>query len=157
MPYPDNDARFMEMARSAALMATCQRRKVGAVLVLESMVLAVGQNRAPRGAPHCIRAGCNVVGGHCVRTIHAEAAAILAVSAQPRFAYAPSDGPLTLYVTTSPCYSCANFIINAGIKRVVFDKAYHDASHNPSHNNYDGPLAVLDGAGIAVVPFEPEA
>jgi dCMP deaminase len=153
MPFADIDKRFMELASAAMLLATCRRRKVGAVLVHERQILAVGQNRAPYRSSQCADENCRMVGGHCNRTIHAEAYTVLQVGQRNLLAYSDRPEPLTLYVTTSPCWACANIIAESGIKRVVYASAYADKTHDPAHNNYHGPLIFLGELGISVVEF----
>ncbi len=153
MPFADIDKRYMDLATAASVLATCQRRKVGAVLVHARTVLGVGQNRAPLGAPHCLDYGCNLVHGHCVRTIHAEVSAILEVGKRTLAAYRNSSWGLCLYVTTSPCWSCANIIAESGVSRVVYLQPYKDPTHAPTENSYRGPLLFLEERGVSVVEF----
>lgn len=100
--------------------STCPRKSVGAILVREGRTLSMGYNGAPSGLPHCHDEGC-LTGpdGGCIRSQHAEANAI---------AFAARHGISTqgaeLWVTLSPCYSCAKLIINAGITDVYFTEAY---------------------------------
>src|SRR5271156_1449788 len=70
---PGWDEYFMEVARTVATRATCPRASVGAVLVREHRILTTGYNGAPRHVAHCTEVGCEMVGGHCVRSTHAEA------------------------------------------------------------------------------------
>jgi dCMP deaminase len=93
--------------------------KVGAVVVKDRRVVSTGYNGAPRGLEHCDDVGCEMVNHHCIRTVHAEANALL-------FAGFERTNGATLYVTHAPCRSCVGLIINAGIKRVVFVDAYGD-------------------------------
>jgi dCMP deaminase len=51
--------------------------------------------------------------------LHAEANAITKVACSNN----SSEGA-TLYVTASPCLECAKLIIQAGIRRVVFNELY---------------------------------
>ena len=67
----------MEVARTVATRATCPRASVGAVLVREHRILTTGYNGAPRHVSHCTEVGCELVGGHCVRSTHAEANAVV--------------------------------------------------------------------------------
>jgi dCMP deaminase len=112
------DSYFMAIAREVATRATCPRRSVGAVIVHDRRILATGYNGSVRGALHCTEAGCLMEGGHCVRTVHAEANAVLQVGRVSPEA--------TLYTTASPCWACAKLVANAGIKSVVYGEAYPD-------------------------------
>lgn len=117
---PNWDEYFMAIAKQVATRATCDRLHVGAVLVSQdSVILSTGYNGAPRGMPHCDEAGHEIVEGHCVRTVHAEANAI----AQAARTGASVEGA-TLYTTASPCYDCFKLLINAGVKKVVYNEFY---------------------------------
>ncbi|MFQ6674111.1 MAG: cytidine/deoxycytidylate deaminase family protein, partial [Fidelibacterota bacterium] len=71
------EAYFMNIAQEVATRATCDRKKVGAVIVRDKTILSTGYNGSIRGLPHCDEAGHEIENGHCVRTIHAEANAIV--------------------------------------------------------------------------------
>jgi dCMP deaminase len=117
----DWDDYFMAIAREVATRSTCDRKHVGAVIVREKMILATGYNGSLRGAEHCDDVGHLMVEGHCVRTVHAEANAIV---------QAARNGVRTdhagIYVTASPCFGCFKLITNAGIRRIVFGEFYRD-------------------------------
>ena len=110
------DLRYLKMARIWSENSYCIRRKVGAILVKDKMIISDGYNGTPSGFP-------NVCEGPDHRTLpyvlHAEANAITKVAKSNN----SSDGS-TLYVTDSPCIECAKLIIQAGIKRVVYSKLY---------------------------------
>ncbi|NUQ70122.1 MAG: dCMP deaminase family protein [Chthonomonadales bacterium] len=126
---PTWDEYFMEIAQVVATRATCPRRSVGAVIVLDRRILTTGYNGAPRGLSHCPPEGpmhdwprgC-MINGHCVRAVHAEQNAIVQAALN-----GVSTRGSTLYVTCQPCNSCAKMIVNAGILKVVFDGDYPDA------------------------------
>lgn len=111
----------MEIAHVVAKRATCERRLVGAVIVLDRRILTTGYNGAPHGLPHCIDVGCKIVDGHCLRTLHAEQNAIVQAALN-----GVSTRSASVYVTCQPCNACAKMIINAGIERVVFEGDYPD-------------------------------
>lgn len=110
------DLRYLKMARIWSENSYCKRRKVGALLVKDQMIISDGYNGTPSGFP-------NVCEGDDNRTLpyvlHAEANAITKVAKSNN----SSDGS-TLYVTDGPCIECAKLIIQAGIKRVVYSKLY---------------------------------
>ncbi|HSV73181.1 MAG TPA: cytidine/deoxycytidylate deaminase family protein [Chthonomonadales bacterium] len=118
---PSWDDYFLKIARDVATRATCPRRSVGAVVVLDKRILTTGYNGAPHGLPHCTEVGCKMQDGHCIRTLHAEQNAIV----QGALNGVTLRGA-TLYVTCQPCNNCAKMIINAGIVKVVFDGDYPD-------------------------------
>ncbi len=115
------DDYFMEIARVASARSTCARKHVGAVIVLDKMILSTGYNGSIRGMPHCDEIGHLMEDGHCVRTVHAESNAIVQ-AARTGVRLAES----TIYVTASPCWSCFRLIAQAGIKRIVFGEFYRD-------------------------------
>jgi dCMP deaminase len=113
---PTWDETFFRVANVMSARATCPRRSVGAVIVNHSQqILTTGYNGSPRGLAHCTDVGCQMVEGHCVRAVHAEANAIL----QAARVGVSLDGA-TLYTTCKPCTRCALLIVQAGIVEVVY-------------------------------------
>lgn len=112
----------MNIAREVATRATCDRKHVGAVIVRDRSILATGYNGSVRGLGHCDDEGHLMEDGHCVRTVHAEANAIVQAARNGM----RIDGA-TIYVTASPCWGCFRLIANAGIQRVVFGEFYRDS------------------------------
>lgn len=119
----------MDIAYMAATRATCPRRHVGAVLVLDKKLLGSAYNGAPAGVPDCNDIGCMMtetleeVRGeiirkeHCIRTIHAEQNLLLFTDRKDR-----QDA--TVYVTDEPCWICTKMLVNSGIREIVFHRAY---------------------------------
>ncbi len=68
---------FMNIAHEVATRSTCNRKQVGAVIVRDKTILSTGYNGSIRGLKHCDEVGHEMENGHCVRTIHAEANAIV--------------------------------------------------------------------------------
>ena len=118
---PDWDTYFLEIARGVATRATCDRKHVGAVLVRDKNILSTGYNGSVSGMPHCDEVDHLMEAGHCVRTIHAEANAV-AVAAR----HGNRTEGATCYCTASPCWSCFKILVNAGIKRIVYEEFYRD-------------------------------
>ena len=126
---PTWDEYFMEITRVVATRSACMRRNVGAIIVKDKRVLSTGYNGAPKGLAHCETVGCvrhemNTPSGQrheLCRGLHAEQNAII---------QAAWDGvkiqDSTLYCTHQPCVICVKMMINAGIKRVVFEGDYPD-------------------------------
>ncbi len=112
---------FMSLARHVASRATCDRKHVGAVIVRDRTVLSTGYNGSIRGQDHCDEAGHLMEDGHCVRTVHAEANAIIQ-AAKNGVGIDNSE----LYTTASPCWQCFRLLANAGIRRVYFGEFYRD-------------------------------
>ena len=115
------DAYFMNIAREVATRATCDRKHVGALIVRDKCILATGYNGSIRGLEHCDNAGHMMDDGHCVRTIHAEANAIIQAAR-----HGTSIEGASIYVTASPCWNCFKMVANAGIRRIVFGEFYRD-------------------------------
>lgn len=115
------DEYFMNIAREVATRSTCDRKHVGAVIVRDKTILSTGYNGSVRGLGHCDDDGHMMEDGHCVRTIHAEANAIIQ-AAKNGTAIEGAD----IYVTASPCWPCFKTIANAGIGRIVFNEFYRD-------------------------------
>ena len=111
----------MNIAHEVATRATCDRKHVGAVIVRERSILATGYNGSLRGLAHCDDEGPLMEDGHCVRTVHAEANAIVQAARNG----VRIEGS-TIYVTASPCWGCFRLIVNAGIVRIVFGEFYRD-------------------------------
>ena len=112
---------FMNIAREVATRSTCDRKHVGAVIVRDKTILSTGYNGSIKGLPHCDEAGHEMVEGHCVRTTHAEANAIVQ-SAKNGVKIDSAE----IYVTASPCYNCFKLIANAGIKIIFYHEFYRD-------------------------------
>ncbi|MDO4190438.1 MAG: dCMP deaminase family protein [Bacteroidales bacterium] len=110
------DSRYMRMARIWAENSYCTRRKVGALLVNNQMIISDGYNGTPSGFENICEDENNVSKPY---VLHAEANAITKVARSNN-----SSNGATLYVTASPCIECAKLIIQAGIKRVVYGENY---------------------------------
>ncbi len=115
------DEYFMNIAREVATRATCDRKHVGAVIVRDRCILATGYNGSVRGLEHCDGAGHMMEDGHCVRTIHAEANAIIQAAR-----HGTSIEGAGIYISASPCWSCFKMVANAGVQRIVFGEFYRD-------------------------------
>ena len=118
----------MTITREVAERSTCLRAKVGAVMVRDRSILASGYNGAAAGMPHCLDVGCEIYESrdpsgemveNCFRTIHAEINAI-AQAARHGTSIAGAD----VYVTHTPCIHCFKTLVNTGIERVFYEKAY---------------------------------
>ncbi len=127
------DLRYMRMARIWAENSYCIRRKVGALLVKDKMIISDGYNGTPSGFENNCEDAQNI---SLPYVLHAEANAITKVARSSN----SSEGA-TLYVTASPCMECAKLIIQSGIKRVVYGEKYRIM---------DG-IELLQRAGIEVL------
>ena len=112
----DLDVRYMRMARIWAENSYCKRRRDGALIVKDKMIISDGYNGTPSGFENVCEDENNVTKPY---VLHAEANAITKIARSGN----NSDGA-TLYVTTSPCIECAKLIIQAGIRRVIYGEKY---------------------------------
>lgn len=146
---PSWDDYFMEITEVAASRSTCLRRSVGAIIVKDKRIIASGYNGAPSGLPHCSEAGClreklSVPSGErheLCRGLHAEQNAIIQSAV-----HGVSLAGGTLYSTTQPCSLCSKMLINAQIKKIVFQGSYPD----------ELSLSLLREAGIELVHWTKE-
>ncbi|MCA0446748.1 MAG: dCMP deaminase family protein [Bacteroidetes bacterium] len=122
------DEYFIRIADMVSERSTCNRAKIGAMIVKDRSILATGYNGSPKGEPHCTDVGCLVytstdqdgnVEENCFRTIHAEINAITQAAKNGTMI----DGS-DIYITASPCYHCLKTLINSGIKRIFYHKPY---------------------------------
>jgi dCMP deaminase len=127
------DKHYLEMASVWSKNSYCKRRRVGALIVKDKMIISDGFNGTPEGFENECEDENNITKAY---VLHAEANAITKVAKSGN-----NSMGATLYVTTSPCIECSKLIIQSGIKRVVYLNKYH---------NTDG-LALLERANIEVV------
>jgi dCMP deaminase len=114
------DRAYINMAFEWGKLSHCKRKQVGALIVKDRMIISDGYNGAPTGFDNC----CEDEKGETKwMVLHAEANAILKVAASTQ----SSEGA-TLYITLSPCRDCSKLILQSGIKRVVYARAYKDLS-----------------------------
>ena len=130
------DKRYLRMARIWSENSYCTRRKVGALIVKDKMIISDGYNGTPSGFENVCELEDGTTKGY---VLHAEANAITKIAKSGN----NSDGA-TLYVTTSPCLECAKLIIQSGIKRVVYSEKYR----------IDDGIKLLERAGIECVFIE---
>ena len=133
------DVRYLQMARVWAENSYCVRRKVGALLVKDKMIISDGYNGTPSGFENICED--ELTGKTKPYVLHAEANAITKVAKSAN----NCDGS-TLYITAAPCIECSKLIIQAGIKRVVYCDDYRSE---------DG-LKLLQRVGIECVKCEIE-
>lgn len=126
-PRPNWDEYFMGIAQVVAQRSNCSRRHVAALIVKDNHVLSTGYNGTPHKVKNCFEGGCP----RCSSTtpsgkgleeclcVHAEQNAICQAA---RFGVSTEGA--TIYITISPCLTCAKLIINSGIKEVVYGGDY---------------------------------
>lgn len=142
---PTWDEYFMEVCRTVAKRATCDRGRSGCVIARDNKILVTGYVGSPAGLPHCDEAehllrkvlhDDGSVSQHCMRTVHAEQNAICQAAKRG----INIDGG-TVYVKMTPCRACAMMLINCGIKRIVCEYHYHDEADS---------IQMLGKAGVKV-------
>ncbi|MBF0694786.1 MAG: dCMP deaminase family protein [Flavobacterium sp.] len=114
------DKAYLRIANEWAQLSYCQRRKVGAIIVKDRMIISDGYNGTPSGFDNCCEDEDGLTRWD---VLHAEANAILKVARSTQ-----SCENATLYITLSPCKECSKLIHQSGIRRVVYQTAYKDAS-----------------------------
>ena len=130
------DKRYLRMARVWSENSYCTRRKVGALIVKDKMIISDGYNGTPSGFENVCELEDGTTKGY---VLHAEANAITKIAKSGN----NSDGA-TLYVTASPCMECSKLIIHSGIRRVVYCEPYR----------VDDGIKLLERAGIECVFIE---
>lgn len=118
---PEWNEYFGEITKQVALRSTCVRKKVGAIIVKDKNIISTGYNGSIRGLEHCETVGCLMMEGHCIRTIHAEANAIIQAAK-----HGLMIDRAEIYISASPCFNCFKLIANSGIKKVYFMEFYKD-------------------------------
>ncbi len=132
------DIAYLKMAETWGKLSYCDRKKVGALIVKDRMIISDGYNGTPSGFENVCEDDEHFTKWY---VLHAEANAILKVASSTQ-----SCKEATLYITLSPCKECSKLIHQSGIIRVVYSKAYKDTSG----------LEFLKKAGVELVhvPFE---
>ncbi len=149
-PRPGWDTYFLDIAHVVARRSNCRRRHVAAVIVRERRIVSTGYNGTPRGIRNCFEGGCarcageSASGEHlgdCV-CAHAEENAIVQAAYH---GIAVRGG--TLYCTHSPCLACSRMIINAGLRKVVYERDYRFSGQ---------ARGLLEEGGVACRRFPPD-
>ena len=130
------DLAYLKMAQTWGQLSHCERKKVGALIVKDRMIISDGYNGTPSGFENSCEDEEHYTKWY---VLHAEANAILKVAASTQ-----SCMGSTLYITLSPCRECSKLIHQAGVKRVVFLKAYKDTSG----------LDFLEKAGVTLTQLD---
>ena len=132
------DLAYLKMAKEWAKLADCERKKVGALIVKDRMIISDGYNGTPSGEENC----CEDEGGKTHwYVLHAEANAILKLASSTQ-----SAKGATLYLTLSPCKECSKLILQSGIKRLVYIDQYSDTEG----------LKFLENAQVEVLQIKEE-
>ncbi|MCG2793997.1 MAG: dCMP deaminase family protein [Weeksellaceae bacterium] len=133
MDYNKFDIAYLKMAAEWRNLSYCKRKKVGALIVKDRMIISDGYNGTPSGFENICE---DEQGKTYWYVLHAEANAILKIASSTQ-----SCKDATLYITMSPCKECSKLILQAGIKKVVYMTNYSD----------DSGLEFLKNAGIEIL------
>jgi dCMP deaminase len=152
MQKPSFNDIYMDLAEKLALRSHCVKAQVGAVLTKDTRIISLGYNGPPAGTHNCDlewpEVGCaRDSKGSCSLALHAEQNAIL-YAAKNNVSMADA----TLYVTLSPCISCARVIYTTGIKKVFFKDSYAKFKGIPSDEGVD----FLRRFGVEVIEYKLE-
>lgn len=129
------DIAYLKMASEWSKLSYCKRKKVGALIVKDNMIISDGYNGTPSDFDNC----CEDENGDTKwHVLHAEANAILKVASSTQ-----SCKDATLYITLSPCKHCSKLIHQAGFKRLVYAEKYRDTSGLDFLNKTDIELVQL--------------
>lgn len=137
---PGWDEYFINIAKAVSARATCLRRRYGAVITKDNIIVSTGYNGAAAGVKDCMYVGKCTRKELCIphgeryelcHSVHAEANAIIRASVDELKG-------ATIYISgadsgagecvSEPCMMCKRMILNAGIVKVVYsdgDGAYH--------------------------------
>lgn len=126
------DKAYLRIAKEWGQLSYCQRKKVGAIIVKDRMIISDGYNGTPSGFENCCEDHEGLTKWY---VLHAEANAISKVARSTQ-----SCEGATLYITLSPCKECSKLIHQSGVKRVVYHEGYKD----------DSGLEFLRKAGVEV-------
>ena len=130
------DRAYLRLAKSWGLLSYCTRKKVGAIIVKEGVIISDGFNGTPKGFDNY----CEDTNGDTHwYVLHAEANAILKVAKSTN-----NCNGSTLYLTHSPCKECSKIVLQAGVIRLVYIEKYKDASG----------LIFLQNAGVDILQIE---
>ena len=130
------DRAYLRLAKSWGLLSYCTRKKVGAIIVKEGVIISDGFNGTPKGFDNY----CEDTNGDTHwYVLHAEANAILKVAKSTN-----NCNGSTLYLTHSPCKECSKIVLQAGIIRLVYSEKYKDESG----------LIFLQNAGVDILQIE---
>ena len=130
------DKAYLRLALSWAQLSHCSRKKVGAIIVKDSIIISDGYNGTPAGFDNSCE---NEEGNTHWYVLQAEASAILKVARSSN-----NCKDATLYLTHSPCKDCSKLVLQSGITRLVYQEAYKDTSG----------IDFLKNAGLEVVKLE---
>ena len=115
------DIKYLEIAKKISELSHAKRKKVGSIIVKDSVIISDGFNGTPTGFEN----NCEDVEGNTKwYTLHSEANAIMKLV---RIGGTSAVGA-TLYITLSPCKECAKLILQSGISRVIYLEEYRDTS-----------------------------
>ena len=133
------DKKYLEITEKIAELSYAERKKVGSIIVKNSVIISDGFNGTPKGFENDCE---DNLGDTKWYTLHSEANAITKLV---RTGGVSAEGS-TLYITLSPCKECAKLILQSGISRVIYKEEYRDKVG----------INFLKSAGIEICQFTEE-
>ena len=125
---------YMDCAHTFGNMSHCEKKKVGAVIVKDNLMISYGYNGTLPDEDNC----CEEDGKTTKHVIHAEENALMKAAKT-----SVSTEGSTVILTLSPCYHCALLLVQAGIKEVFYKE---------THKTTDG-ISLLEKHGVAISQF----
>ena len=124
---------YLDIAQTVSKRSTCLRKRYGAIIVKNDVIISTGYNGAPRGRKncndlnYCMRDAMNIPRGEryeMCRSVHAEANAIISAARDQMLGatlYMACEDAKTgeLVPDTCSCMMCKRQVINAGIETVI--------------------------------------
>lgn len=122
------DQFFIDIAIKVSERATCNRKKVGCVLVRDNNILSTGYNGSPPKSPECIDVGCYMIDDHCERCNHAEVNSICQAALK---GVNLGIGEVKAYITSFPCHECLRTLLCTNINVIIVPMAelYKDGKY----------------------------
>ena len=110
------DTAYLNMAKEWSKLSYCTRKKVGAILVKDQVIISDGYNGTPTGFDNCCE---DEDGDTNWYVLHAEANALMKLAQSTE-----SSKDAVLFITHFPCIECAKLIYQAGISKVYYGQFY---------------------------------
>lgn len=112
---------FKNIVNTISDKATCDRAKVGCIIIKDNCIISTGYNGSPRGCIHCDDVGHLMNNNHCIRTTHSEVNAIINAAKN-----GININDCEMICKYKPCFRCMQVLINSGIKTVFYFNNYKD-------------------------------
>ena len=117
------DFTYLEMATSWSQLSKAKRKKVGCLVVKGGQIISDGYNGTPKGYDNDCEFETRFGFETRPEVLHAESNALMKLAKSTN-----SSENCTIYLTLSPCFECSKLLVQAGVKRVVYNEQYRDTS-----------------------------